>query len=177
MGGGSTQVSDLQGYCTHSGCQEGRPRESARGSVRERMGAWSVRGARAGGEARAYRVHDLPFVVRQFVPRDNTLAACTPRRAFVALLPERCTRAVASVATSILSRYKSAQTRKPNPRLSRDDSTVGSWWSLHRPRHRPNGTGLSSTIMAAPPGGGAAPSTRAPDHLAAQHVRVMRKRA
>ena len=99
MGGGSTQVSDLQGYCTHSGCQEGRPRESARGSVRERMGAWSVRGARAGGEARAYRVHDLPFMVRQFVPRDNTLAACTPRRAFVALLPERrCTRAVASVA-------------------------------------------------------------------------------
>ncbi len=62
-------MSDLQGYCTHSGCQEGRPRESASGSARERMGAWSVRGARAGGEARVYRVHDLPFMVRQSVPR------------------------------------------------------------------------------------------------------------
>ena len=38
-----------------------------------------------------------------------------------------------------------------------------------------NGTGLSSAIMAASPV--AAPSTRAPDHLAAQHARVMRKRA
>ena len=52
MGGGSTQVGDLRCYCTRSGRQEGRPRDSARGSARERTGAGNVRGARAEGGAR-----------------------------------------------------------------------------------------------------------------------------
>jgi hypothetical protein len=53
------------------------------------------RSARRGRGARVSRVHDLPFMVRQSVPRDSTFAACTPRRAFVALLLERrCTRAL-----------------------------------------------------------------------------------
>ena len=74
-------------------------------------------------------------------------------------------------ATSILGRCKNARKRNPDPRLSRDDSTGGRWWSLQRPRHRPNGTGLSLAITTTSLV--AAPSTRAPDHLAAQHVRVM----
>ena len=78
-------------------------------------------------------------------------------------------------APSILGRSKSGQTRNPDPRLSRDDSTGGRWRSLQRPRHRPNGTGLSLAITTTSPV--AAPSTRAPDHLAAQHVRVMRTSA
>ena len=52
--------------------------------------------------------------------------------------------------------------------------TVRCLRSLHGPRHRPSGTGLSSAIMAAPLG--AAPSTRAPGHLAPQHARAMRRR-
>ena len=52
--------------------------------------------------------------------------------------------------------------------------TVRCWRSLHGPRHRPSGTGLSSAIMAAPLV--AAPSTCAPGHLAAQHARAMRRR-
>ena len=78
---------------------------------------------------------------------------------------------LASSSNSI--RYKNVHKRKPSPRLSRDDSTVRRWWSLLRPRHRPDGTGLSSAITAASPG--AAPSTRAPDDLAAQHVRYAQR--
>ena len=48
--------------------------------------------------------------------------------------------------------------------------TVRCLRSLHRPRHRPNGTGLSSAITTAPLV--AAPSTRAPDDLAPQHCAV-----
>ena len=97
--GGSTQVIDLQGYCTHSGCQEGRPRESARGSARERRGAWIVRGARAGGEARAHRVHDLPFMGRQSVPR--TVLSPHARRA--SLLLHCCPSDVALELCALLS--------------------------------------------------------------------------
>ena len=52
-------------------------------------------------------------------------------------------------------------------------TTVRGWRSLHGSRHCPNGTGLSSAIMAAPLV--AAPSTRAPDHLAPQHCAVCAK--
>ena len=55
-----------------------------------------------------------------------------------------------------------------------DRRHVRCWRSLHGPRHRPSGTGLSSAIMAAPLV--AAPSTCAPGHLAAQHARAMRRR-
>ena len=51
--------------------------------------------------------------------------------------------------------------------------TVRCLRSLHGPRHRPNGTGLSSAIMPAP--SVATPSTRAPDHLAPQHCVVCGK--
>jgi hypothetical protein len=133
-------VRDLQGYCTHSGCQEGRPRESTRGSAWERMGAWSVRGARARGEARAICVRDLPYMLGEGLCR-------TPRRAFVALLPERrCTRAVAS----LLSLKREYQNLQPRLRLlsahythdgccttARSDRRPGRYRSARITRHIP----------------------------------------
>ena len=48
--------------------------------------------------------------------------------------------------------------------------TVRCLRSLHRPRHRPHGMGLSSATITAPLV--AAPSTRAHDHLGPQHCAV-----
>ena len=71
----------------------------------------------------------------------------------------------------VLQKWTEAKSRLP---LFPIVGTVRCWRSLHGPRHRPSGTGLSSAIMAAPLV--AAPSTCAPGHLAAQHARAMRRR-
>ena len=70
----------------------------------------------------------------------------------------------------VLQKWTEAKSRLP---LFPIVGTVRCWRSLHGPRHRPSGTGLSSAIMAAPLV--AAPSTRAPGHLAPQHCAVCAK--
>ena len=76
-----------------------------------------------------------------------------------------------SLQRHVLQKWTGAKGRLP---LFPIVGTVRCWRSLHGPRHRPSGTGLSSAIMAAPLV--ATPSTRAPGHLAPQHARAMQRR-
>ena len=79
---------------------------------------------------------------------------------------------VGSLQPQLLQKWTKAKSRLA---LLPIVGTVRCLRSLHRPRHRPNGTGLSSGAIAAPLV--AAPSTRAPDHLAPQHCAVCAKSA
>ena len=68
---------------------------------------------------------------------------------------------------------KHAQKRNEVLTLRALVGTVRCWRSLHWPRHRPIGTGLSSGTM--PASLIAAAATRAPDHLSPAHARSERR--
>ena len=94
---------------------------------------------------------DMPALAAMLPPPSGVPPIAPPARARAATSCRRRRWRRAARRLPFRLETNTCQKRKPDPSLSCDDSTVGRWWSLHRPRHRPNGTGLSSAYGAIMP--------------------------